>query len=125
MRFLSLFKTKKTENKKTLPPEIRRVFEIMKQVKDPESDMTVVDEGLLYGVTVEGEKVMIWFEFVSSTPSCHFCQPIALSIQRRIVRDTISILKKEGFKEIEIYNEYGFLLEKVKTAVTEFPQWCF
>jgi len=113
VRFLSLFQRKDAERKKTVPGDVKRVFNIIKGVKDPETDMNVVEEGLVYGVTVEDEKVMVWFEFVAATPHCHFCQPLALNIQRRIVKDTIEILRKEGFKTIEIYNEYGFLLEKV------------
>ncbi len=112
MKFLSLFRTDRTERRKELPEDVKRVFEILKVVKDPETEMSIVEEGLVYGVTVEGRKVMVWFEFVSATPSCHFCQPLAINIQRRIVKDAIEVLKNEGFKIIEIYNEYGFLLER-------------
>ncbi len=112
MKFLSLFRTERTERRKELPEDVKRVFGILKAVKDPETEMSIVEEGLVYGVTVEGRKVMVWFEFVSATPSCHFCQPLAINIQRRIVKDTIEVLNNEGFKIIEIYNEYGFLLEK-------------
>lgn len=112
MRFLSLFQRKETKGNVALPEDVKRVFEILKRVRDPETEMNVVEEGLVYGVTVEQKKVMVWFEFVAATPNCHFCQPLALNIQRRIVRDTIDVLQKEGFRTIEIYNEYGFLLER-------------
>jgi metal-sulfur cluster biosynthetic enzyme len=109
--FLRGKKEEKPEHRE-LPPEVRRVAELLKKVKDPETDLNIVEEGLVYGLTVEGKKAMIWLNFARSTPICKFCQPIAITIQKRIVRDVISVLEKEGFNEVEIYNEIGLLLEK-------------
>lgn len=95
-----------------LPPEVQKVVEVLKSVIDPETGLNVVEEGLVYGLTVEDEKVQVFFLFARSTPDCHFCQALAINVQRRILRDTIEALKKEGFKRIEIYNEIGLLLDE-------------
>ncbi|RLF88762.1 hypothetical protein DRN43_05140, partial [Thermococci archaeon] len=51
----------------------------MRQVRDPETELDVVDEGLVYGITVEGKRAMVWFLLARSTPECHFSQAIALN----------------------------------------------
>lgn len=107
-------KKKETPGNRKLPPEVKRVVELLKKVKDPETDLNIVEEGLVHGLTVENKKAMVWLNFVRSTPVCKFCRPIAITLQKRIVRDVISVLEKEGFNEVEIYNEIGFLLEKRK-----------
>ncbi|WP_335755228.1 iron-sulfur cluster assembly protein [Thermococcus siculi] len=115
MGLLGIFKSpkKKTPRKgprEDLPPEVRRVVEVLRSVIDPETELNIVDEGLLYGLTVEGERVQVFLLLARSTPECHFCQSIAVNVQGRILRDVIEVLRKEGFKRIEAYNEIGLLL---------------
>ena len=117
MGLLGIFKSpkKKTPKKRPrddLPPEVQRVVEALRSVIDPETELNIVDEGLLYGLTVEGERVQVFLLLARSTPECHFCQSIAVNVQRRILRDTVDVLRKEGFKRVEIYNEIGLLLEE-------------
>ncbi|AIF69091.1 hypothetical protein PAP_03355 [Palaeococcus pacificus DY20341] len=113
MAFLDFLKDKKRKGvNENLPPEVKRVVSILEQVKDPETGLNIVEEGLVYGLTVEGKKVMVWLFLARSTPECHFCQAIAMNVQRRILKDIISALKKEGFNRIEVYNEIGLLLEE-------------
>lgn len=113
MGFLDFLKQKPHRGvREDLPPEVREVVDALREVKDPETELDVVDEGLVYGVTVEGKKVMAWFFLARSTPECHFCQAIAINAQRRILKDTIKVLRAKGFNRIEIYNEIGLLLEK-------------
>ena len=95
-----------------LPPEVRRVVEVLRSVKDPETGLDIVDEGLLYGLTVEGSRVQVFLLLARSTPECHFCQSIAVNVQRRILRDIVEVLRKEGFNRVEAYNEIGLLLEE-------------
>ncbi len=95
-----------------LPPEVRRVVEVLRSVKDPETGLDIVDEGLLYGLTVEGSRVQVFLLLARSTPECHFCQSIAVNVQRRILRDIFEVLRKEGFNRVEAYNEIGLLLEE-------------
>lgn len=98
--------------KKELPPEVSRVVEILRNVKDPETGLDIVDEGLVYGLTVNGDEVDVFLLLARSTPECHFCQVLAVNVQRRILEDTVRILKEEGFKRVKIYNELGLLLEE-------------
>jgi metal-sulfur cluster biosynthetic enzyme len=95
-----------------LPPEVKRVVNLLRSVVDPETELNIVDEGLLYGLTVEGERVQVFLLLARSTPECHFCRTIAVNVQRKILRDTVDVLRKEGFKRIEVYNEIGLLLEE-------------
>ncbi|WP_365941930.1 iron-sulfur cluster assembly protein [Thermococcus sp.] len=96
--------------RKKLPEEVRHVVEILKKVKDPETELNIVDEGLVYGLTVEGSKVQVFLLMARSTPHCHFCQMIAINVQRKILDRIIRVLKEEGFDRIEVYNELGLLL---------------
>ncbi|HIH73566.1 MAG: Uncharacterized protein XD43_1377 [Thermococcales archaeon 44_46] len=115
MGFLDFLKEKQKPGKiKDLPPEVEEVVKELRNVKDPETELNIVDEGLLYGLTVENEKVMVWLLFAKTTPECHFCQAIAMNVQRKIVGDIIEVLKKKGFRSIEVYNEIGLLLEAWK-----------
>lgn len=98
--------------KKELPPEVSRVVETLRNVKDPETGLDIVDEGLVYGLTVNGDEVDVFLLLARSTPECHFCQVLAVNVQRRILEDTVRILKEEGFKRVKIYNELGLLLEE-------------
>ncbi|WP_297068738.1 iron-sulfur cluster assembly protein [Thermococcus sp.] len=95
-----------------LPPEVKRVVNRLREVVDPETELDIVDEGLVYGVTVKDKLAQVFLLLARSTPECHFCQSIAVNVQRRILRDTVEALRKEGFKRIEVYNELGLLLEE-------------
>ncbi|NJF24178.1 iron-sulfur cluster assembly protein [Thermococcus sp. Bubb.Bath] len=116
MGLLGIFKRPEKKPKRgpreDLPPEVKRVVSLLRSVVDPETELNIVDEGLLYGVTVKGSLVQAFFLLARSTPECHFCQALAVNVQRRILRDTIEVLKKEGFKRVELYNEIGLLLEE-------------
>ncbi len=95
-----------------LPPEVKRVVNRLREVVDPETELDIVDEGLVYGVTVKDKLAQVFLLLARSTPECHFCQSIAVNVQRRILRDAVEALRKEGFKRIEVYNELGLLLEE-------------
>jgi len=108
---LGLFKSPKKKGPRgDLPPEVRRVVEVLKRVRDPETDLNIVDEGLLYGLTVKGKEVEVFLLMARSTPECHFCQMIAINVQNKILGDIMTVLKAEGFNRIKIYNELGLLL---------------
>ncbi len=111
MGLLGLFKSPKKKGlREDLPPEVRRVVEVLKRVRDPETDLNIVDEGLLYGLTVKGKEVEVFLLMARSTPECHFCQMIAINVQNKILGDIMTVLKAEGFNRIKIYNELGLLL---------------
>ncbi|WP_297488263.1 iron-sulfur cluster assembly protein [Thermococcus sp.] len=128
MGLFGIFKGPKRRPKKgpreDLPPEVMAVVERLKSVIDPETGLDIVDEGLVYGLTVEGKLVQVFLLLARSTPECHFCQTIAVNVQRRILRDAISVLREQGFERIELYNEIGLLLEdwSVEKEVSERPR---
>jgi metal-sulfur cluster biosynthetic enzyme len=112
MGLLGMFKKPKAkrEPKAELPAEVKRVVDILRRVRDPETELNIVDEGLVYGLTVEGSRAEVFLMLARSTPKCHFCQSIAINIQNRILRDVVDALKAEGFNTVKVYNELGLLL---------------
>ncbi|WP_456365745.1 iron-sulfur cluster assembly protein [Thermococcus sp.] len=128
MGLFGIFKGPKRRPKKgpreDLPPEVMAVVERLKSVIDPETGLDIIDEGLVYGLTVEGKLVQVFLLLARSTPECHFCQTIAVNVQRRILKDAIEVLRKQGFEKIELYNEIGLLLEdwSVEKEVSERPR---
>ncbi|KUH34497.1 hypothetical protein APY94_01365 [Thermococcus celericrescens] len=95
-----------------LPAEVKRVVEVLRRVKGPEAGLNIVDEGLVYGITVEGKEADVFLLMARSTPKCHFCQMIAINVQRKILGDIIKVLREEGFNKIKVYNELGLLMEE-------------
>ncbi len=116
MGLLGIFKRPERKPKRgpreDLPPDVKHIVEALRSVKDPEIGLDIVEEGLLYGITLEGKKVQVFLFMARSTPECHACQMLAINVQRKILRGIIEILKEEGFKRIEVYNEIGLLLEE-------------
>jgi len=96
--------------KENLPEEVNRVVRLLEMIKDPETGLNIVEEGLVYGLTVEGERVEVFLLMARSTPECHACQMLAINIQRKILGGIVSILKTEGFNTVKVYNELGLLL---------------
>ena len=92
--------------------EVNRVVTVLRGVMDPETGVNVVDEGLLYGVTVEGSWVQVFLRFASTTPACNFCRMLAMNVQRRITEDVIRALRGSGFDEVKVYDEFGLLLDE-------------
>ena len=65
----------KGNNRINLPPEVQRVLNALREVKDPETDLNIVDEGLIYGLTIEDRTgtARIRLLFLRATPICKFC----------------------------------------------------
>ncbi|WP_297549166.1 iron-sulfur cluster assembly protein [Thermococcus sp.] len=93
-----------------LPEEVKRVVKVLENVEDPETGLNIVEEGLLYGLTVENERVEVFLLMARSTPECHACQMLAINVQRKILEDIVKILRTEGFNSVKVYNELGLLL---------------
>jgi len=113
MGLLSLLRPKNRPKKgprENLPEEVKQVVKLLEGVKDAETDLNIVDEGLVYGLTVEGERVEVFLLMARSTPECHACQMLAINVQRKILEEIVSLLKGEGFGTVKVYNELGLLL---------------
>ena len=59
------------------------VLELLKNVMDPEIEINIVDLGLIYEVTYDGEK-NIDIEMTFSTPSCPLGETIITSVKEAI-----------------------------------------
>jgi len=110
LNFLKHRKTPKRRPREDLPPEVSEVVRILERVKDPDTELNIVEEGLLYGLTVKEGNVEVFLLMARSTPECHACQMLAVNVQSKILNDIVSILKQEGFNKIKVYNEIGLLL---------------
>jgi metal-sulfur cluster biosynthetic enzyme len=60
------------------------VFEALREVEDPELGMDVVDLGLVYDVTVEGERVKVLYSLTSM--GCPAGQMIEEGIRDAVIR---------------------------------------
>jgi len=69
------------------------IFEVLKEVKDPELGLDIVSLGLVYDVSVEKDKVKVVMTF--TTPFC----PYASQLEKE-VKSTIGEL--EGVSEVEV-----------------------
>ena len=108
--FLRPQKTPKRGPRRDLPPEVSEVVRILEKVKDPETGLNIVEEGLLYGLTVKENTVEVFLLMARATPECHACQMLAINVQSKILDGIVSVLRREGFNKIKVYNELGLLL---------------
>ncbi len=81
-------------------PTKEEIVEILKKVKDPESEMSVFDLGLIKHVDYLEEKktLIVSCDFLRRNPSCVGCLPIAWMVQKKITDD----LSKEFLKYDDI-----------------------
>jgi metal-sulfur cluster biosynthetic enzyme len=69
------------------------VIESLRQVVDPELDCNIVDLGLVYGITIEGTKVIVTMTL--TTPGCSMHETIAWGVQS-------ALLNLESVEEVEV-----------------------
>lgn len=80
----------------------KKVIDLFKKVKDPETESSVYDLNLIYGYTLNDDSIDIFVNFQGNTPSCFFCKAIAWNIIEKISNDLIKTFKEAGFKKIRI-----------------------
>jgi metal-sulfur cluster biosynthetic enzyme len=75
------------------------VYSALKQVRDPELMINVVDLGLIYGVAVEdaGEKSNLGVVMTMTTPACPYGPQLVAD-----VRDALSALDGAGEVKVEV-----------------------
>ncbi len=87
-----------------LLPTKEEIVKILKEVKDPETDMSVFDLGLVKYVDYAEEKktLIISCDFLRRNPSCVGCLPIAWMVQKKIT-DELSerFLSYDGIEAVE------------------------
>ncbi len=85
-------------------PDKREITEILKNIKDPESGISIYELNLIKAIDyVEKErKLIIHIDFKRRTPSCPACASIAWLIQKRITDElTKSFLKYQKIETVE------------------------
>ena len=82
-----------------MPIQEETVYSALKQVRDPELMVNVVDLGLIYGIAVEaaGEKSNLGVMMTMTTPACPY-GPQLLSD----VRDALLALEGAGEVKVEV-----------------------
>lgn len=79
----------------------KEVVELLREIKDPETEMDIVSLGLAYGFTIEGDSIDVWMDFQGYTPGCFFCKTIAWNIIEKISTEIIDKLK-DKFKDVRV-----------------------
>ena len=82
-----------------MPIQEETVYTALKQVRDPELMVNVVDLGLIYGVAVEpaGEKTNLGVVMTMTTPACPYGPQLVAD-----VRDTLKGLEGTGEVKVEV-----------------------
>jgi metal-sulfur cluster biosynthetic enzyme len=83
----------------TMPIQEETVYEALKQVRDPELMINVVDLGLIYGVALEdaGEKTNLGVMMTMTTPACPYGPQLLAD-----VRDALKALDGSGEVKVEV-----------------------
>ena len=69
------------------------VLDTLRQVIDPEIGCNIVDLGLVYGVTIEGDKVSV--EMTLTTPGCPMQESIAWGVK-------MALLNHDAIQDVEV-----------------------
>jgi metal-sulfur cluster biosynthetic enzyme len=81
------------------------VMDVLKTIKDPETELDIVELLLVNDVTVraDGKQVIVDMGFQRKTPGCKACVTLAWYIQSKIIRkieDQVSALP--GVESVEV-----------------------
>ena len=69
------------------------VLDTLRQVIDPEIGCNIVDLGLIYGVTIEGDKVSV--QMTLTTPGCPMQESIAWGVK-------MALLNHDAIQDVEV-----------------------
>ncbi|NJE76847.1 iron-sulfur cluster assembly protein [Thermococcus sp. ES12] len=77
------------------------ILELLREVKNPFTEMDIVSEGLVTKVIVEEDVTTIYVAFARSTPQTPFSMAVNWPLQARIIEDMVKVLgDKLGYFEI-------------------------
>ncbi len=85
-------------------PTKEEILEILESVKDPESEMSVFDLGIVKHIDYRETTgtLVINVDFKRRNPSCVGCVPIAWLLQKKITEElSAKFLKYPGVKSVE------------------------
>jgi metal-sulfur cluster biosynthetic enzyme len=83
----------------------KKVVEALKKVKDPETNMDILAENLVYGFTINDKYIKVFVSFEASTSTCNFCRALSWIIVDKISEQIVRALKEIGFEGVEIVEE--------------------
>lgn len=80
----------------------KQLVEILKKIKDPETDIDIVNSGYVYGLTLTDELTEIWMDFNQRVPGCNFCKVVAWKLIETISGKIVEVLQQSGYKNIKV-----------------------
>jgi len=83
----------------------QKVVEKLREVKDPENGLDIIEEGLVYGFTIKENSIKVFIGIESATPTCNFCKAISWLTIDKISKEIGEKLKELGFEEIQVVEE--------------------
>jgi metal-sulfur cluster biosynthetic enzyme len=82
---------------------VEEILEILRNVKNPFTNMDIVSEGLVSKIEIDEEenRVTIYVAFARNTPAHPFAMAVNWPVQARIVKDIVKVLEdKVGYLEV-------------------------
>lgn len=77
------------------------ILNLLRDVKNPFTDMDIVSEGLVTKVITDEERTIIYVAFARNTPKQPFAMAVNWPLQARIIREMVNVLEdKLGYFEI-------------------------
>lgn len=82
-----------------------KVVKKLKEVKDPETNVSIIDEGLIYGFTIKDDTIKVFVSIEAATPSCNCSKALSWIIFDKITENIVKKLKELSFKEVVVVEE--------------------
>lgn len=79
------------ESERTPPASADDIMKTLRNVRDPEIDMDVVDLGLIYNVATEGRDAFITMTL--TTPTCPYAPELIQGVKKEVLKDKVRSLR--------------------------------
>lgn len=85
------------------------VEEVLRSVEVPGFDIDLISGGVVrsFRISKDGEKVVVFVDFLSADPRCLFCKFINHTLWRSISAKIKEALIKAGFKEVFVIDMWS------------------
>lgn len=80
------------------------VLDLLKQVKNPFTEVDIVSEGLVSAVLINGDDVRIYLGFARNKPPGPVSSALSWPIQAKIIRDIVGVLG-DKIRKLEIIDD--------------------
>ena len=78
--------------------KVLEVIEKLRKIREPETNVGILDLGLISGIEVNDEMIVVYVNFSYIRSSCKACIPINWMMVRSMVRKIERVLKEEGYR---------------------------